>query len=310
MSLIPCLRSTLIQPVFCHLRCMRKLTALLIILALILPNNAESKSKQLITWYMYDLPPYHILRGDFKGQGPLDYIYSTWQMLLPNYQHKPVPVNIKRMLREFNSTKDYRCITSSFKFPESLEHWVWSKALYVEPPAVIVANNKVVNSHTTGDSADFAELLADKSIVFGHFDGRIYSGKLDNLIKKNIGQPNVLSVSSYAPGESLMRMLQRGRIDYILEYLPEIHWLKLSNQLDKKLNFSALSITNHQTLSPVFVGCVASQWGQQTILQLNEKITDNFRKLIWRKYEKWLYSDFAITHFRQAQKQFFSSDKK
>jgi len=273
-----------------------------------------------ITWYMYDLPPYHILRGADKGTGPLDFIYQQWQTLLPTYDHQPVAVNTTRMVREFQSDKDHRCITSSFIFPQSKDHWVWSKAIYVEPPAVIVTRRSLVSTFMKQygvdidgtpcqdcDSriVDFRKMIATQSLRFGHFEGRIYSGFVDALINDKIDHEHVISVSTYAPGEGLMRMLQRGRVDYIVEYLPEIHWLSRSNQLEADRELIALKIAEHHALSPVHVGCTNTAWGNGIIEKLNQQITPQFRALVGQAFEPWLLDDFNVTHFREAQSRYF-----
>jgi len=272
------------------------------------PILANERPKE-ITWFRYDLPPYHILRGEYKGQGPLDYIHELEKQWLSDHQHKTINVNVTRMLREFSTPGARRCITSSFIFPASLEHWVWSHAMYVEPPAVIIANAKVVERHGNNYAVDFESLIKDETLKFGHFDKRIYSGKIDQLINEQIGKSHILPVASYAPGESLMRMLQRGRVDYIIEYLPEIHWLMLSDQQEDNISLSTLKIEGHDSLSPVHIGCAKSEWGEETIKRLNKEINANIRQKVWQKYERWLHSDFAISIFRDAQERYFNSNQ-
>lgn len=286
----------------------RWLSCLLIIIVSLLPHLARSET--IITWYRYDLPPYHILRGEFVGQGPLDYVFELEKQWLSDFRHTTIAVNTTRMNREFLSRKDHRCITASFIFPVSVPGWTWSNAIYVEPPAVVVGNDQAITPLAKNDSVDFEVLLAQENLKFGHFDGRIYGGIVDPLIEEYLDKPNFISVSSYASGESLMRMLNRGRVDFILEFLPEIHWLNLSGQLTTQTKLSNFKIIGHEPLSPVHIGCVNTDWGNKIIARVNKAITPSVRATIWEKYEKWLYTDFAINHFRNAQQQYFGSSAK
>lgn len=279
---------------------------LLLFLLFYSPLSCSDPAKN-IQWFQYDLPPYHILRGQYVGQGPLDHMFKLWQQALPEYQHNTIPVNTTRMLREFTSNRNYRCITGSFIFPVSSKNWLWSKPVYVEPPALIVTRNDIWTKLNKPESIDFDTLLKDPNLIFGHFDGRIYSGQIDQKVQSIINNKNIVTIATHASGESLMKMLHRRRVDYILEYLPEIHWLGLSKQLGYTEDFATIKLKNHKTLMPVHVGCVKSEWGKGIINRLNQVITVGNRKLIWHYYEQWLkkpalkkyFHDIQVKHFNE-----------
>ncbi len=281
-----------------------KKTGLFLLLYSSLSHSEPSKQ---ILWFQYDLPPYHILRGKYVGQGPLDYMFQRWRNSLPEYRHVSIPVNTTRMLREFNSNRDYRCITGSFAFPQSKENWLWSKPIYVEPPAVVVTRNDVWAKLNKPKSIDFDNLLNHSDLIFGHFDGRIYSGEIDQQIESVINNENIISIATQASGESLMKMLHRRRVDYILEYLPEIHWLTLSKQLGYAKDFATIALKNHKSLLPVHVGCVKSQWGEKIIQRLNQAINNDTRQQIFQHYENWLAKPSLKKYFHNVQQRYFNS---
>ncbi len=281
-------------------------TRFLLLFLLFYSAFSWSESAKQIQWFQYDLPPYHILRGQYIGKGPLDYMLRLWQQTLPEYQHSALPVNTTRMLREFTSNRNYRCITGSFVFPISMENWVWSKPIYVEPPAVIVTRQDVWKKLKRPDSIDFDSLLKNPNLIFGHFDGRIYSGEIDQKVQSIINNNNIITIATHASGESLMKMLHRERVDYILEYLPEIHWLGLSKQLGYTKDFATIKLKNHKTLMPVHVGCVKTEWGEGIINRLNQVITVDNRKLIWHQYKQWLKKTSLKKYFDSVQVDYFN----
>lgn len=268
--------------------------------------TVHAEVKPLLRWYQYDLPPYHILRGDLAGQGPLDLMLSLWKDTLPDYDHKDIPVNTTRMLREFSSTRDHRCITGSFIFPESTPNWLWSAPIYVEPPVLLVTRKKIWEQLGKPDSIEFENLLTRQSLKFGHFDGRIYTGKIDQAIQHASQYDHVITVASHASGESLMKMLNRKRVDYILGFITEIQWLNLSKQQDYSTHFKTIRLKHHQELQSVHVGCVNTNWGKQTIDALNRTITPENQSKIWQRYSRWINDSMLIEYFLNIQRDFFT----
>lgn len=279
--------------------------AALLVVGLALASGGWAANGEVVNWYRYDLPPYHILRGEHARTGPLDHMFKVWKETLPGRQHLTHSVNITRMSREFRSRKDHRCITGSFIFPESRSTWLWSRPIYVEPPAVIVTRHDTWERWGRPQSIDFRALLANGEFRFGHFD-RIYGGLIDRQITDAKDRDHVLTVASHASGESLMKMLHRGRVDYILAYLPEIRWLSLSRQMGYAEDFVTVLVENHATLSPVHVGCVDTPWGRATMEKLNSAITPEMRQQVWEHYQRWLSNPKHSRYFEQTQTRYFA----
>lgn len=269
---------------------------------------AESLERPKLKWYMYDLPPYHVMRGEFIGQGPLDLMRDTWVKSLPDIDHQFFPVNISRMSREFKQSKPGLCITGSFIFPESRGNWVWSEAIYIEPPASIVIRSDTWEEIGRPRSVSLESLLEDPTIRFGHFGQRIYGNQIDRLLERFEARPDFITVTTRASGETLMKMLYRHRVDFILEYLPEIKWLVKSKQVESEGQFETVDIEGHQQLSPVHVGCTNTEFGRRVIARLNDVIDESFRLKVWRNHKLWLPSAREGERFLEYQRQYFGAD--
>ena len=274
-------------------------------LLMLSPLHGEEAETKTLRWYMYDLPPYHIMRGEFVGQGPLDLMRDTWLQVLTDYQHQTYPVNVPRMIREFQQSRPGLCITGSFAFPESKNNWVWSEPIYVEPPASVVLRKETWESLGSPEAVDLKALLLDPTLNYGHFTYRIYGDEIDRLLRQYRERPDFIEVTTRASGETLMKMLYRGRIDFILEYLPEVKWLVKSEQVPADALFETVKIKGHEQLSPVHVGCTDTPVGRQVIAQLNRVIDSEFRLRVWNNHKLWLPNSRTAEEFMSYQYQYF-----
>lgn len=184
------------------------LAALLIGLLLLVPAWAQVT----LTWAMVDGPPAHE-RHDARtmaelGNGLLDGRLRLLSAALPQFRHRVQAMSLGQLWRDMRAGHAV-CYPDAFKTPERLR-WAHFVELAPSPRLMLAAR--------PGRLPAGAELSLRELLVRGELRGafemeRSYGEVIDRLLVEH-GQTR-LPLPSDA---RLVRMLEQGRMDYVLEY--------------------------------------------------------------------------------------------
>ncbi len=260
-----------------------KLSVIKLITWIVLLNIPFSLSaKEVLTWRVIDWPPFYILDGADKGQGLYDQLIKKIADALPEYQHRTMVMNTKRVLAELENG-------SHVCHPSALGDTigVLSKTNSLLLPYRIIYDTEDKPEFAQYESIALAAILQDKNYHIGIASDR-YSSTLNNILAKHEGENNLINQNNY---NSLIRMFFSKRIDALIEYPPVINYSK--RLLDNTISNSSIAI---QELSaseflPVYFACPNNEWGKAVIEKINaflvnESLTEDYLAYRLRWYDE------------------------
>ncbi|MGB1237133.1 MAG: TIGR02285 family protein [Pseudomonadales bacterium] len=271
--------------------------ALAVCVSLIGSVRAEPVST--LEWMVYDVPPYEIVTGPYKGQGAADGLRQRLMTLLPEYAHsEPVLVNGERMHRLLK--KQNVCHTALIRSPEFEQSMYLSIAVIMANTHVIITNKEHYDTLIAqGASASVQQLLQQTPLKLGHLS-RSLGPEVDAILASESGNPNIVDRRSAYTDQGLFKMLHKGRIDYFIE-LPSqgMYWNMLNP--DKQVYMIPISEMRERYIIGR-VGCTKNPWGRKVIERVNQvmkeqRMDENYiRSLTFRWVPQSMREDF-IEHY-------------
>lgn len=283
---------------------MKQMKCAVLFLFAICYSNAFAKiqnNAQVINWLVYDLPPYEIINGPFKGQGAADGLRKIVMEQLPQYQHRtPILVNDDRMMRLFE--KENVCHTAIIRAPK------YESSMYLSI-GLIMANTHVIQTTRANYKRNFAnqkstsldDLLNKTNLKFGRLS-RSLGPEIDKVIAVNGDNKNIFLRSSFYTDQGLVKMLFKGRIDYFID-LPSqgMYW----NALNPKQQVHMIPIDEVEKKYVVGrVACTKNAWGKKVIEQVNQQMAERrldpnyINSLVFRWIPEQMREDF-ISNYKQ-----------
>lgn len=277
------------------------MTASRLLLSLLLMLSASSRAAsddaKEIRWLGIDLAPMMMLDGPQAGTGYLDEIMNTVRPLFPGYKQSIVYGNSARLEQQMKLGGN-TCTVAMLQTPARAKFMVFSKPFArIIPNGVITLKSLEPKFNAFRDSygnISLTKASADSSLRFGLAQGRVYGGKIDPLIKPLLGPPvapQVMLLGSTNIGEGLYRMLQRGRVDYMLGYPLEEQYF-LQRYADVKSATVFLPVAEAGPLIDRHFACAKSPWGEQRVAEMNRHLeSKELRQKLQSIYESHLSSD-------------------
>lgn len=285
------------------------------------PSRAET-----LVWGTTSFPPGYITEGPDKGTGYADLLEQFMREKLPQYEHKIVESpNWERQLRMMRQGP---LVCTSILFYRPPEDRATLKGSYIlsAPNSVFFLHDVVVhkdNRHVFGDEVSFAKLLQNQDLTFGY--NRPYGVIYDKILADYIGIPNGIALdaldsvtrNTYLKSrnnifvrnganmiDGMLEMLQRKRVDYILEYdVMSQYYQKQTGGANDLVAIPVTEVKNKVNLTAF--ACSDTPEGEKAIAAINAVLkkyrdTDEFKKtlsllipsgrddLYWREYDKIL----------------------
>jgi len=266
-------------------------------------TSLHASEKKEILWLQHLRAPWMISSGQFKNQGYGDKIRQVIEKSLPKYSHKTLPINPPRLLKELE-LNDNICYGPVGKFPVFKDKFHWSKALYVLTGFRIITLDVTNRKLNYPSQISMEKLLNNKNLVFGQITNMWhYPIKIEEFEHQN----NIRSISSSAPLSSLLRMMQKGRIDWVFDHPVFVKWANMTNNTSKNENFVTIKVEESLKSPQVvaYFGCIKNEFGKQAIKDINIHLTkDNilqFRSLV----QKWQLNDETLKSFMNLNKEYF-----
>lgn len=218
-------------------------------------------AKELLTWRVIDWPPFYILYGKDKGQGIYDKLISIMIEALPQYEHRTMVMNTKRVVAELNNGS-HVCHPSALSDTNAALSKVNSFLL----PHRIIYDVYDKPNLAKLQSVSLDALLSDEKLTVGIANDR-YTNTLNQILTKHKGQPNLINQNNY---NSLIRMFFTKRVDTLIEYPPVITYSK--RILNETMHNSSVAIEelSHTKYLAVHFACPANDWGKKVINEINQ----------------------------------------
>lgn len=251
--------------------------------------------KPEILWLQFDFPPYEIASGENKNQGQIDRIRSLIIERLPQYKHQtPTLVNqarMDRLLRQKNS-----CHMSLLKPEQAKPHLVYSKPHMTGPPHHIISSEKnSPNFYRNGEPIPLEQLLQNRELLLS-----IPSRSMGNLLNETFAKykQSISIRESSNVGSDFFTLIEKGRIDYTIEYPSSIvNW----NRDHPNNKLVAIPIQELKAYYPIgYAACSNSALGKKVIRDIN----NNFEALLQAEdyienYLLYLYPENIHSQLRQ-----------
>ena len=289
--------------------------------------SAPTFAKEKLVWGTTSFPPGYITEGPEKGQGYADQLDRFMIKRLPEYDHVRVEFpNWERFLRTMQQGPLVCTSILWYRPPEERDSL--KGAYRVSAPNGVFFQHDVVVAKQRqaefGNETSFAELLKNEKLIFGY--DRPYGITFNRILADHVGIENGTELDAIDPLERLERlrraknvfvrggangvegmikMLLKGRVDYILEYEFMIRHYQDKLGLDDKL--VSIPVTEVQDkISLLAYACSDTPEGERAIEAINkilvrERDTPEFRKALslivprdnrkkryWEEFEKAL----------------------
>lgn len=231
-------------------------------------GTTSSASKPPMRWLMSPLlkaengepvdntPPEQVVR----------YLQKHWQ----DQAHEILRANGPRSLQMLRAGEPY-CHASMIRSPEREALLLFSTTALTPPPRLIVAHGRVTElPRNANGEVDLVQLVHEGRWRGALVSGRSYGPVVDRLLRALGPENKTPGLSFYSPndfGTRILRMLNRGRADYTVEY----EWiLRSPGTGDRTVDgLVALPIQGATQLTPSGIACPRNAWGQAAMARID-----------------------------------------
>lgn len=240
------------------------------LLAPVLPSYAEAP---VIDWALVDGPPYHLRRAaqqgpprsvDELGDGISDRLVAQLAQALPQYRHRLHWLSRQAMWRQIRAGQSL-CYPDAFRTEERLRV-AWFSEVSPGVPQVLLLRPGL---HEGAIRLSLQSLLQDGSLRGVFEKQRSYGPRLDPLLADH-GDGTALQWQTLPNGPQLLRMLERGRMDYLIEFATAVQHHR--EQLQPPPHFGLARIAEDETPPPSAVACTRNDWGRAVIVDIDAAI--------------------------------------
>lgn len=222
-----------------------------------------------VRWAIIDGPPFHT-RGAPEptgqpadlGDGLLDALITGLAREAPELRHRFVVMSRPRMWRAMQAGEPI-CYADAFRTPERLR-WAYLTPATLAVPLVLVTRKGLLGA---GTDVSLADVLARPDLHGAFEPDRSYGEGLDTLIRQAGPQARSMNLPD---SPVLLRMLEAGRMDYLVEYPPTVHYFAQRLQPPPELDVYALREAREPT--PSYIACTRSPWGRQVVQALDRAV--------------------------------------
>lgn len=243
-----------------------RLAVLVSLLSLWAPVRAAE-----VVWAIVDSAPYHLdgPTGPANsvqdlGQGLTDHLIRGLAARMPGHRHRLVYLPRTRMWREMAAGRPV-CYADAFKTPQRLR---WAHFTAVTPPIrlLLVSRKGTLQG---GQEQSLAQLMARPQLKGAFEFDRSYGVPIDNLIAKAGPHARRMALPD---SPQLLRMLEAGRMDYLVEYAPAVMYLQERLTPPPALDFHA--IVEERQATPSYVACTRGAWGRSVVEAIDQAMRD------------------------------------
>lgn len=276
-----------------HIFALAVAVALVTALAIAAPAPAAAED---MLWLDIEFPPFYIHQGPYEGNGIGDRIIDLLIENLPDLEHQRRTASPARIAKEL-ADGNPACSVAFIRTPEREATMVFSTADLFLPPNGITVRRADLERFGGGQPVSFAKLLADPTLRLGAAEGRSYGAPIDRLLDPARG-PHVYRRLGEDIYRSLVQMLVRGRLDYVLGYPYEARYV--AEELGIADQIVSVPLVENEGYTLAHVVCPRTPWGHKMIARIDrilarERTTDRYRDFV----ERWLDPAY-LPDYREA----------
>lgn len=267
----------------------------------------QIQAKETLVWLLRELPPLTIFEGAQRDQGVVDKTLALLIRNLPQYDHVIQRVNRARALQMLHEP-GLRCDPTLLWSAERARFIVFSI-----PSVVTYSNGLIIRP---ADRQRFTPFMENGEV---DLDAVLHSGKLKvGIVAERSYGPSIDRILRQSPADvlsphygndavtSLMQMEQRGRLQALIGYLIEAHYLARQRGMPAD-DFSFIPIKGVEKYQFNHVGCSDNADGQQAISRINPVLETLRQDTLAQFYASWLDHD-SRDHYLEDAKTFFNDE--
>lgn len=255
-----------------------------VVLFLLIPVVIWAKPE--ITWAVNDAAPYYIDKGELRGQGFGDLTQQAVMEKMRDYEHRVIRQPLSRVIKAFEHGKEV-CF-STWIYASTPEIAITSiPNIYYPPPGIII--NKKERERFGQPPVFLKKIMQESRLTFGQAKGRGYGEPLDAIVESHRGEEHFkIRSASEDPTEGVLAMIERGRIDYTIDYPHALAYYEQMIPHQEQLVYLPLQETSESGVEGA-IACSRSEWGKRTIRDINQAIlkvrsTPAYKKIL----ERWV----------------------
>ena len=172
--------------------------------------------KSEIVWLELFLPPVWIESGEYKDQGIGDEQTKIFERRLFGYRFAEISVPWTRFQHYIKLKNKLYCNAAYINIDVSHPDLYYSIPTHFTTPKTLIIKKGNKKFPPNASIINLDKLLQDQSLKFAFFVDRPYGVKLEAIISRYNGQRNFVNI--YSPTSDVVAMLQKGRVDYLIEY--------------------------------------------------------------------------------------------
>jgi len=257
-----------------------------------------------ILWFHPEQAPLIIKKGYGTGMGTIERMEAFFKAQLTGCLHHYENGNYERILRMIKK-KENACCVPLYKTPERerfIEFSIPYQIVLSNALIIMESDRKKFKPFIGPDGKVALEDLLAKGYRVGVAKGRIYRGVIDQTIDKYRNTPSLVEHdSSEQMIDSLMAMMENGRIDALIAYPIEAQYVA------KSIGMKALSlpIAGMDDYGLTSVGCSKTKAGKEIIKKLDALILKYRTTPSFMDYtEHWLDPSALERHRTFTRKEF------
>jgi len=234
--------------------------------------TASNAATDVVNWCQFDLPPMYIADGPAAGTGIVDGHASFLMRKMPEFEHKWQFSNIARAQTDIKNGQKLIC-GGLQRNAERESYMLFAEPFYAaSPPQLILPRSRLAAIKPWLNAAGevrLSQAVESNTMTLGISSGRSYGSEIDAQLLTLKGHPNIIQrpASSYL-GESLIRMMQLGRLDMAIAFNSEqIFYRQHFPNPDDPL--VTLPIEGMPRLIAVYFVAPQTDWGRQMIARIN-----------------------------------------
>jgi uncharacterized protein (TIGR02285 family) len=258
-------------------------------------------AKEVLTWRVIDWPPFYILHGKDKGEGIYDKLIKHISTELPEYEHRTMVMNTKRVLAEMNAGS-HVCHPSALSDTEAILSVANSFLL----PHRIIFDSTARPELNNKRSISISNLMSKKNFKIGVASDR-YPITLNHVLDRYRQKSNFINQNNY---NSLIRMFFRKRVDALIEYPPVINYSK--RFLNETMHNSSIAIEelNKTKYLPVHFACPNNTWGKEVINKINQILINETNTNKYLDFRLKWYDEKSQKLLKKYYQEDYLNDKK
>lgn len=263
----------------------------------------KKETKTSIPWAVIDWSPYYILRGPQLGEGRLDRLKKIIAERLPLYQFVDVYADMPRAMELWGLGKNI-CIGSAIKTPDREKLAYFTAWSFQVPHEYLIVTGKPEVFRRMPDAPSLKEILSQKKLKGVFTENRSYGLAIDSMIQAAVKPPSsVKQVRSSEGYLSVLKMIEKGRYDYTIEY-ESVVWEFNQRIFPSKPLYSKPLKESYPSIV-IYVACTKNEWGKKVVQQIDEALQ---KAAISKEYqsavESWTVPD-SLRKNRKALEDFY-----